>query len=53
MYYLFLDSGIRTLGEKGLCSGHSRHLSIIVYKNSVESALMNKNSVESPTEIRK
>lgn len=52
-YYLFLDSGIRTLEEKGLRSGHSRHLSITVYKNSVESALTNKNGVESPTEIRK
>lgn len=43
LYVLFLHCGIRTLGEKGLCSGHSGHLSIIVCKNSVES----------PAEIRK
>lgn len=40
---VFLNPKIKTLGEKGLCSGHSRHLMNIIYKDSVEC----------PNEIRK
>lgn len=51
---LFLNPRIRTPGEQGLCSGHSRHLiNIITYKDGVESVLINKDSVESPDEVRK
>lgn len=41
-------------GEQGVCSGHRRHLiHIIIYKDGVESVLTNKDSVESPNEVRK
>lgn len=54
VYCLFLNSRIRNLGEKGLCLGHCRHLiCIVIYKESVESILINKGSVESPRKSEK